>query len=68
MGYEEALPTRLLVEVAAEAVLDIVEVEPLAECGSFLGLGEALLLVLGDLGGTCGGLSSCSSDEVGPFA
>lgn len=63
--YDETLPTRLLEEVAAEAVLDIVEVEPFAECGSFLGLGEALLLVLGDLRGTCGGLSSCSSDGIG---
>lgn len=72
-GFGEALPTRLLVEVDAEAVLknveadDIDEADAFAECGNFLGLGEALLSVLGDFGGTCGGLSSCSSDGSGLF-
>ena len=51
-------PAVLATALDGDVTLWAVEVELLAECGSFLERGDALLSVLGDFGGTCGGVSS----------
>lgn len=62
----ENFPAELFTDVAEEHALWVVEVELLAECGSCLTRGDALLSVLGDFGGTFGGLSLALShnDEL----